>query len=573
MKKEQFFLAFFVVCFFTNQAMFAQQQESYTFAAGSTYCYLFDTTATNTSSYYARWSTGQTAYVAHFMKDTIFQTSGSGMGGGSYGSVKKWACTSASAATLVWTYTVSSAHHDICPLPNGNVLMIIDETKTSSQISAAGGSYSGSISSPTIQEIHPTGSTTGVVVWQWKLWDHVCQSTNPSITSTYVSSISANPQLFNVNNNMSSDWFHMNGLDYNATLDQIVMSSHAQNEIYIIDHSTTTAQAASHSGGLAGHGGDFLYRWGRPQNYGCTSNGNGITLNTIHDARWVSVNNSLYPNYISMFHNNGGGTAKAVLFLPPHSGYNYTYTPGSVIPPTSCTQPTVPTITGVNDQGGVDVCDNGNILITKPGNTFYECNGSGTTFQTLSVGTVQSDRLKKCQVLGPFPSASTSTTAACVGVAFSLNSTASAPLQTSPSYTYSWSSSPSGFTSTLQNPSVTPTIAGNYTYIVTVSSGGCSNTASVNVTVDACTGIEVTTEDKIDVTIFPNPTTGMINFDYTHNNDSYEVSVYNTLGEILIEKANPALIDLSSFENGTYFVSLKSGISPVINKKVVLMKQ
>jgi len=35
----------------------------------------------------------------------------------------------------------------------------------------------------------------------------------------------------------------------------------------VIDHSTTTAQAAGHSGGTYGKGGDLLYRWGNPNAY------------------------------------------------------------------------------------------------------------------------------------------------------------------------------------------------------------------------------------------------------------------------------------------------------------------
>ena len=57
---------------------------------------------------------------------------------------------------------------------------------------------------------------------------------------------------------------HCNGLDYNSALDQIALSCRGMNEVYIIDHSTTTEEAVGHTGGNAGKGGDILYRWGNP---------------------------------------------------------------------------------------------------------------------------------------------------------------------------------------------------------------------------------------------------------------------------------------------------------------------
>ena len=61
------------------------------------------------------------------------------------------------------------------------------------------------------------------------------------------------------------DWFHVNGIDTIGPGPGLQLKT-AGEEIFIIDHSTT-AEAATSSGGNSGMGGDFLYRWGHPDSY------------------------------------------------------------------------------------------------------------------------------------------------------------------------------------------------------------------------------------------------------------------------------------------------------------------
>lgn len=588
MKKIAFTL-FAMVLFLHSFVLKAQQQESYTYCTGGSYAYLLDTSTTSTSTYYQRFNIGTTSYTSHFYHDTIYQSSGSSSSAGGYGSVKKYAWTGNNTVSLVWTYTLTGAHHDICPMPNGNVLVIIDESKVPSSV---GGSSSTTIKSTVIKEIHPTGTTTGTVVWEWHLWDHLCQSTNSSYPATYVTNIAQHPELFNVNcttnGGVTSDWFHMNGVDYNPTRDQIVLSSHIKNEIFVIDHSTTTAQAATHAGGNAGMGGDFLYRWGSPENYGCTTDGNGVSINVIHDARWVPSTNKVWPNYISVFHNGGCSTGQGcVLHLPTYSTtnpYTFTYTPGSVVGPTTAIKPVTQTFT-VSNMGGCQALENGNVLITKPNSAFYETRNSGTALQSITVSTVQSTRLKKMDLFGPWISTTASATTSCANNPIALNCPVlTAPVISNPIYTYSWSSVPAtaNFSSTTSaNPTVTPTVPGTYTFTCTVNMSGTFNATtittsaseSVTVVVDACADVNESFSDNTTLSVYPNPTSGIVTLNETfYNHNNFSIFVYDVYGNMVKHIEKCSQIDLSSLPDGVYNLAIVTSDTQPIIKKIILIK-
>lgn len=196
---------------------------------------------------------------------------------------------------LVWSYPTTAngimQHHDIHPLPNGNVICLVTDVYPLAQITAEGRNpaiTAGNFRLEKIVEIQPTGLNTGAIVWEWKFKNHLIQDFDATKLNYGV--VGDHPELLDLNfaNNNTIDYIHTNSIDYNATLDQIIISARHLNEIFIIDHSTTTAEAASHSGGNSNRGGDFLWRWGNPQVYR-QGNTADRKLFLQHDAKWVET--------------------------------------------------------------------------------------------------------------------------------------------------------------------------------------------------------------------------------------------------------------------------------------------
>ena len=177
----------------------------------------------------------------------------------------------------IWSYSFNSnqerQHHDVYPMPNGNILVLIAESWSKQQAIEHGRDPSKiteeRLYNEKIIEVKPIGSNQFDLVWEWNINDHLIQDFDN--TKFNFGDVSKAPEKLDINflndGNGSANWLHINSIQYNEARDQIVLSSRNLSEIYIIDHSTTTAEATTSSGGNSNKGGDFLYRWGNPQAY------------------------------------------------------------------------------------------------------------------------------------------------------------------------------------------------------------------------------------------------------------------------------------------------------------------
>jgi len=445
---------------------------------------------------------------------------------------------------VTWTYNISNTlecqHHDIKALPNGNVLAIVWESKTNAEAINQGRNPSSvppTIWSEKIIEIQPTGLTTGTIVWEWHLWDHLIQDFE--ISKPNFGIISANPQLINLNYNTSStnaDWIHLNSIDYNPSLDQIILSSHAFNEVWIIDHSTTTNEAAGHLGGNSNKGGDILYRWGNPRAYnmGTVSN---QKLFGQHNAYWIE---SGYPNenQIMIFNNGngrtGGNYTTVDIINPSMIGTNYdaNLPYGPLTPSWIYNDGNTNNIYAQNISGAQQLSNGNTLLCEGPSGTFREVNSSGNTVW---------------KYVNPVNNTGT------------INQGAT-PAQNIVFRCSFYASNFVGFTgkqlipgSTIENSNV----------------------------VSASCNLSVPTEDSslsnLDLKIFPNPANDVVSFQVEDITDKdISIKLYDVYGKLLKENIlglghNKVDIDIQSLDSGVYFA--KISLDGVVKTELIMIEK
>ncbi len=331
------------------------------------------------------WNHGrQGGYAAYLLEDGSVirpaRSNNSNMNGGAAAGIVMRTDPDGSTA---WEYWYSSnsyrTHHDIEPMPNGNVLLIAWERKSSAEAVQAGRASAVEMWPDHILEVQPTGPTTGEIVWQWHFWDHLVQDHDPTKDNYGV--VGDHPELLDINLSggpFGGDWNHINGISYNPELDQIVITSHFMDELYVIDHSTTTEEAAGHTGGNAGMGGDILYRWGKPSNYDAPGS---TYFHTVHCPVWIPDGYPGAGNILVYNNNEGYGNSIIAEIVPPHDGtYTYYLEPGSAYGPAAPVWTYSAAGFYSNHLGGCQRLPNGNTLIAESTSGYlFEVNEGGTT--------------------------------------------------------------------------------------------------------------------------------------------------------------------------------------------------
>ncbi|MEY3386526.1 MAG: hypothetical protein RIR53_1337 [Bacteroidota bacterium] len=271
----------------------------------------------------------------------------------------------------VWSYThlsqTARSHHDVEILPNGNILMLVWESHSIDEAVAAGRPRTrlmeNALWSERVIEVRRTGPTTGEVVWSWSTWDHMIQDGDPTKPNFGV--VSQNPNRLDINaGGTRADWLHANSVRYNAKRDEVMISVHNLNEIWIISRKT----------------GEIVYRYGNPQNYKSGTPQQQVLFGQ-HDARWLDDD-----RYVMIFNNgNGrfGGNSSSVdlIELPRNDDGTYRRNSNGAFEPTAPTVLFPKKLTSAfyaQNVSGATALPNGNILsCLGPSGTFVESTPDG----------------------------------------------------------------------------------------------------------------------------------------------------------------------------------------------------
>ena len=268
--------------------------------------------------------------------DTKYDPDNPGRGAGKGGLIREyaWCPDKDGNAVVLWQYRYNTEnvlqHHDFIQLPNGNILITAREKSADYE-----GDWEHLIEvKPIHKRCHhpgcyrklcehkrydkdtlPAHGVGGKIVWEWHLLDHlVPEGEDPADYPERWDPELGGPRI--------------NAVDYSPFLNQLLIST--ENEIWVIDKSTNTRQAAGHRCGYYRKGGDLLYRWGDPKTYLGEDTEYPQTSFFQHGVKWIRP--QMFGYYMCgqavgnvLFFNNRAnqGTSTVDEFTPPRKWYGF----------------------------------------------------------------------------------------------------------------------------------------------------------------------------------------------------------------------------------------------------------
>ena len=471
------------------------------------------------------------------------------VGGGSQGFIERYSWSGA----LQWKYKLSNdtmtLHHDIEIMPNGNILCNVWKKIPAPQVRNMGRDPNnemglGEIWDDLVLELQPTGTTGANIVWQWKASEHIVQDIDEKLPNYGI--VASSPELLNLNYRPEGigtfkDWLHFNSVSYNAELDQIALSGHTFDEIYIIDHGTTSSQSSGHVGGTQGKGGDLLYRWGNPAAYNQGGDTDQV-FNGQHDPHWIQYGD--YTNSIITFNNMAAPNYSAIdIITPSWDGMKYTlgsngkYSPSA---PDFRFTKKVPQEFFSGIMAAATVLPNGNLYFTEA------TKGKYTEYD-----------LSADSVVWEYTNPMKNSNFTKQGDAPSLNVTFR---------TYKYSKDYSAFTGRTLTPGLPLEVDPWPTACNGIDTTTHQDTTQQDTTIKDSSNLGMNQiAFEIGTTIYPNPSSSVINIDYPGD---LQLILFNFLGQQLLSSSSKTL-NISNLKQGTYILKIKDSKNTINNFKII----
>ena len=295
---------------------------------------------------------------------------------------------------------------------------------------------------------------------------------------------------------------------------------------------------------------------------GCVSSNTAVSTVSVNTLPTISVNSGtvcagnsfvIVPNGASTYTVSGG-----VFNVTPIATTAYTVTgtstQGCVSSNIAISTVSVTASPVISVNNGT-ICSGNSFTITPSGASTYSITGgsfnvSPTTTTVYSVtgtsmqGCLSSNTAISSVTVNALPTISITSSQTIICVGETANLTAGGAI------TYVWDMGSTG--SVL---AVSPTTTSNYT-VTGTSSNGCSAMAAITQSVSLCTGIENYNNTEVSVSVYPNPTKGIVTVNV---NTEASIIVVNALGQILLNEsvgAGDHMMDIQREASGIYFVKV-----------------